>query len=66
MATLKDKNLYNYFGSIKKYIEAGPMGYLIVENANYEDPKTIKALDGLIDLLSKRKGVFVPPWRIWY
>ena len=44
----------------------GPVGSLIVRNADYTDPKTIKVLDDLVDLISRRKDLTIPPWRIWY
>jgi len=66
LPVLKDGNLYNYFGDLKEYIEIGPIGSLIIENADYTDPKTLQVLDGLVDLLSKKENLTVPPFRIWY
>jgi hypothetical protein len=66
LPVLKDGNLYNYFGDVKDYIEIGPIGSLIIENADYTDIKTIKVLDGLVDMLSMKENLTVPPFRVWY
>lgn len=66
LPVLENGNLYQYFGDLKKYIEMGPIGSLIIQNADYEDPQTIKVLDDLIELISRRKGLTIPPWRVWY
>lgn len=66
LATLKNGNLYHYFGDIKKYVEAGPMASIIIEKADYTNNKTFKALDKLIELLSKRKNLVAPPLQLWY
>lgn len=66
LPVLKDGNLYNYFGDLKEYIEIGPIGSLIIENADYSDFRTRQILDGLVDMLSKKPDLTVPPFRVWY
>ncbi len=67
LPVLKDGNMYNYFGDIKKYIEIGPIGSLIIENADYsDDGKTINVINGLVELISQKDNLIVQPWRIWY
>ena len=66
LATLKDGNLYNYFGDIKKYVELSSMASIIIERANYKDARTFQALDALVELLSKRKTLIAPPLQMWY
>ena len=66
LPVLEHGNLYNFFGDVKRYIEMGPVGSLIIQNADYEDAQTIKVLDDLIELISRRKGLTSPPWRAWY
>ena len=44
----------------------GPVGSLIIQNADYEDTKTVKIIDDLVELISQRKGLTIPPWRAWY
>ena len=66
LATIKDGNLYNYFGDMKKYIEVGPEASIIIKTADYDNPDTYKLLDGLMELLSKREGLAKAPYLIWY
>lgn len=66
LATIKDGNLFNYFGDIKKYIEVGPEASIIIKTADYDNPDTYKLLDELMELLSKRKGLAKAPYLIWY
>lgn len=66
LATLKGDNLYHYFGNVKKYIEQGPMSSIIIETADYNNFDMYDALDRLVELLSKREKLTVPPFRLWY
>ena len=66
LATLKDDNLYRYFGNVKNYIEQGPMSSIIIEKADYSNMDMFDALDRLVELLSKRDNLTVPPFRVWY
>ena len=54
IATLKGKNLYNYFGDVKKYMELGPPVSIIITKANFKEFNTeiYGLFDELIDLIS--------------
>jgi hypothetical protein len=66
LPVLDGGNLYNFFGDVKRYLEMGPVGSLVVRNADYTDATTRRVLDDLVDLISRRKDLTIPPWRIWY
>lgn len=66
LATLKGDNLYKYFGNVKNYIEQGPISSIIIEKADYTKRDMFDALDRLVDLMSKREKLTVPPFRLWY
>ena len=66
LPVLEKGNMFEFFGDVKKYIEMGPIGSLIIKNADYSIPQTRSVIDGLVDLISQRKGLTAGPFRIWY
>ena len=64
--TLKDGNLYQYFGDIKNYLEIGPQGYIIFKNADWTDIDTYTKIDKMIDFLSQKEGLIASSFRVWY
>lgn len=57
LATIKGKNLYNFFGDVKKYIEQGPEASILVFGANYNNEEVFTLFDDLIELISNRAGI---------
>lgn len=64
--TLKDGNLYQYFGDLKQYLEIGPQGYIIFKDADWDDIDTYTAIDRLMDFLAQKEGLIASNFRVWY
>ena len=64
--TLKNGNLYEYFGDLKNYLEIGPQGYIIFKDADWDDIDTYTAIDRLMDFLAQKEGLIASNFRVWY
>ena len=52
VSVIEDSTLFKYFGDQSKYLEAGPLAYVVLENINYTDPFQLSVLKNLSDTLS--------------
>jgi Niemann-Pick C1 protein len=64
--TIRNDNLYNYFGDLKNYIEIGPQSYIILKTDNWTNLDIYDNFDRLIDFLSQKKGLIASSFRVWY
>lgn len=64
--TLRNDNLYDYFGDLKKYIEIGPQSYIILKTDEWNNPEIYDQFDRLIDFLSQKDGLIASSFRVWY
>ena len=64
--TLRNDNLYHYFGDIKQYLEIGPQSYIIIKSNNWLEADLYDNIDKLIDFLSQKEGLIASSFRVWY
>lgn len=66
LPTMEGGNLNRYFKDVESLIEIGPQGSLVIKNADFDDLETVNFVEGLVQLLSQKTDLVIPPWRSWY
>ena len=60
-----NSNIYNYFYSQEKLVDAGPPAYLVFRDIDYTDEKTIANIFDLMDVLSTKNDTIQKPIFSW-
>ncbi|KAM3130411.1 hypothetical protein pb186bvf_017510 [Paramecium bursaria] len=65
VSLIEGSYLYNYFTYEKKYIEIGPVAYVVLDGFNYQNDDDLKFIDGISNAISNLKETVQPPLYNW-
>ncbi|CAD8070438.1 unnamed protein product [Paramecium primaurelia] len=65
VSMVEGSNLFNYMTLEKKYIEIGPLAYLILENLDYQNQHDLDLVANLSNSLSQLNETVQPPIYSW-
>ena len=60
-----DSDIYRYFASQEKLVDAGPPAYLVFRDINYTDQDTLIKIFDLLDVLSTQNDTIQKPITTW-